>query len=100
MDGALDSLHQQAWGTFLLALTDTGLIAYGMFGFVQIRYRRVDAPRVQTAGQLDVTRTAQIRFTRCTAFARNIELVSLVCCSVLQVGVARQNFGTKWPRGL
>ena len=41
LGGALDSLHQQAWGTWLLALTATGLIVYGLFEYVRARYRRI-----------------------------------------------------------
>lgn len=41
--GALDSLHQQTYGQWLLGLVATGLIAYGLFELVLARYRRIDA---------------------------------------------------------
>ena len=47
LGGALDLLRQQPYGVVLLALTATGLAAFGAFGLVQARYRRVDAPDLQ-----------------------------------------------------
>jgi hypothetical protein len=41
LGGALDSLHQQAYGRWLLGLVATGLIAYGLFELVLARYRRI-----------------------------------------------------------
>jgi len=41
LGGALDSLHQQAYGRWLLGLVATGLIAYGFFELVQARYRQI-----------------------------------------------------------
>ena len=43
LGGALDSLHDQAYGRWLLGLVATGLIAYGLYELVQARYRRIDA---------------------------------------------------------
>ncbi|GAB4238332.1 MAG: hypothetical protein Kow0049_24910 [Stanieria sp.] len=40
LDGALLSLSQQPFGKFLLALVAAGLVAYGIYLFVQARYRR------------------------------------------------------------
>ena len=42
LGGALESLHEQAYGRWLLGLVATGLIAYGLFELVQARYRRID----------------------------------------------------------
>jgi hypothetical protein len=43
LGGALDSLHGQAYGRWLLGLVAVGLIAYGLFELVQARYRRINA---------------------------------------------------------
>lgn len=42
LGGALDSLHAQTYGRWLLGLVAVGLIAYGLFEWVQARYRRID----------------------------------------------------------
>jgi hypothetical protein len=44
LGGALQSLRSQPYGWALLGLTAAGLFAFGVFGFVQARYRRIDAP--------------------------------------------------------
>ncbi|TFZ04486.1 DUF1206 domain-containing protein [Ramlibacter rhizophilus] len=41
--GALQSLHEQPYGPWLLGLVAIGLIAYGLFEGVQARYRRIEA---------------------------------------------------------
>jgi hypothetical protein len=41
LDGALAKLAGQPYGPFLLGLTAAGLLCYGLFSFVQARYRRV-----------------------------------------------------------
>jgi hypothetical protein len=41
LDGALAKLAAQTYGTFLLGLTAVGLLCYGLFCFVQARYRDV-----------------------------------------------------------
>jgi hypothetical protein len=41
LGGALDTLHQQAYGRWLLGLVATGLVAYGLFELVLARYRRI-----------------------------------------------------------
>jgi Domain of Unknown Function (DUF1206) len=41
LDGALQKLAQQAYGSVLLGVTAAGLIAYGIFCFVDARYRDV-----------------------------------------------------------
>lgn len=43
LGGALQSLHEQAHGPWLLGLVAIGLIAFGMFELVQARYRRIYA---------------------------------------------------------
>ena len=47
--GALQTLEQQPYGWALLALTAAGLFAFGLFGFVQAAYRRVDPPHLSPA---------------------------------------------------
>jgi Domain of Unknown Function (DUF1206) len=41
LDGALAKLAGQPYGPFLLGVTAAGLLCYGLFSFVQARYRRV-----------------------------------------------------------
>jgi uncharacterized membrane protein YidH (DUF202 family) len=41
LQGALESLLQQPYGPYLLALVGLGLIAYGIFQFVNARYRLI-----------------------------------------------------------
>lgn len=41
LDGALDTLAQQPWGSVVLGVVALGLTAYGIFMFVQARYRRM-----------------------------------------------------------
>jgi hypothetical protein len=43
LGGALESLHAQAHGPWLLGLVAVGLIAFGLFELVQARYRRIRA---------------------------------------------------------
>lgn len=53
LGGALDLLRAQPYGTALLLLTASGLAAFGAYGLVQARYRRVEAPDVaRAAGRL------------------------------------------------
>lgn len=44
LEGALDSLAAQPYGPFLLGLVAIGLIAFGVYGLVEARYRRIAAP--------------------------------------------------------
>ena len=44
LGGALQTLQSQPYGWALLGVTAAGLFAFGVFGFVQARYRRIDAP--------------------------------------------------------
>ncbi|HEY8566563.1 MAG TPA: DUF1206 domain-containing protein [Beijerinckiaceae bacterium] len=44
LGGALQALRSQSYGWVLLGLTAAGLLAFGIFGFVQALYRRIDAP--------------------------------------------------------
>ena len=41
IDGALQKVAAQTYGSFLLGVVAVGLIAYGIFGLVEARYRRV-----------------------------------------------------------
>ncbi len=43
LDGALQRLSHQAYGSFLLGLTAAGLLAYAAYCFVDARYRDVEA---------------------------------------------------------
>ena len=44
LQGALQTLEQQPFGSALLAFAGAGLIAFGAFGFVEARYRRIVVP--------------------------------------------------------
>lgn len=50
LGGALQSLQEQPYGWALLAVTAAGLLAFGLFGFAQAVYRRIDAPDLSRAG--------------------------------------------------
>jgi hypothetical protein len=50
LGGALETLQAQPYGWALLGLTAAGLLAFGLFGFVQALYRRIDAPDLDDAG--------------------------------------------------
>jgi hypothetical protein len=41
LDGALEKLAHQTYGTFLLAVVAAGLIAFGLFSIAEARYRRM-----------------------------------------------------------
>ena len=41
LDGALQKLANQAYGSWLLGLTAAGLVAYALFCFIEARYREV-----------------------------------------------------------
>jgi hypothetical protein len=60
LGSALESLRQHPYGWLLLAVTAAGLFAFGLFGFVQARYRRIHPPGLEEA-----TRSvrAQVRST-------------------------------------
>jgi hypothetical protein len=45
LSGALQALERQPFGTMVLSLTASGLMAFGAFAFVEARYRRIRAPR-------------------------------------------------------
>jgi Domain of Unknown Function (DUF1206) len=49
LGGALRSLQGQSYGWILLGLTAAGLLAFGLFGMVQARYRQLDAPDMDDA---------------------------------------------------
>jgi hypothetical protein len=42
--GALQIVEQQPFGSAILALAGAGLMAFGLFGFVEARYRRIVVP--------------------------------------------------------
>ncbi|WP_018262803.1 DUF1206 domain-containing protein [Methylobacterium sp. WSM2598] len=46
LGGALAALRDQPYGPVLLGLTAAGLAAFGAFGLVQARYRRIDPPHL------------------------------------------------------
>jgi hypothetical protein len=41
LDGALERLARQSYGTFLLAVVAAGLIAFGVYSIAEARYRRI-----------------------------------------------------------
>ncbi|MDQ6785867.1 MAG: DUF1206 domain-containing protein [Acidobacteriota bacterium] len=41
MGNAMHAVEQQPFGAWLLGLTAAGFIAYGLFMFVQTKYRRM-----------------------------------------------------------
>ncbi len=47
LGGALRALQDQPYGSALLGLTAAGLFAFGLFGLVQARYRRIEAPDIE-----------------------------------------------------
>lgn len=49
LGGALQALQRQSYGWVLLALTAIGLLAFGLFGLIQARYRHIDAPDLDDA---------------------------------------------------
>ena len=51
LGGALQTLQQQSYGWILLAVTALGLFAFGLFGFIQAFYRRIQEPDLGRAGQ-------------------------------------------------
>jgi Domain of Unknown Function (DUF1206) len=44
LQGALQTLQQQPYGWILLAVVALGLCAFGVYGLIEARYRRIDAP--------------------------------------------------------
>jgi hypothetical protein len=41
LDGALEKLARESYGTFLLGVVAAGLIAFGIFSIAEARYRRI-----------------------------------------------------------
>jgi hypothetical protein len=41
LDGALEKLARQSYGTFLLAVVAAGFVAFGIFSIAESRYRRI-----------------------------------------------------------
>ncbi|KKB78222.1 hypothetical protein VW35_11210 [Devosia soli] len=46
---ALDYFHQLPFGNWLYAIMALGLIAFGIYGIIQARYRHIDAPNMPSA---------------------------------------------------
>jgi hypothetical protein len=44
--GALQVIQHQPYGSFLLAITAAGLLAFGVYGIAEGAYRRITPPRV------------------------------------------------------
>ena len=44
LGGALQSLERQPFGSWVLAFTAVGLVAFGLFALVEARFRRIDVP--------------------------------------------------------
>lgn len=49
LDAALREVAQQSWGQLALVLIAIGLLAYGLFGFVEARYRKLGSSASGTA---------------------------------------------------
>lgn len=49
LDAALQEISQQSWGQVVLTLVALGLLAYGVFAFLESRYRRVGSSATGTA---------------------------------------------------
>jgi hypothetical protein len=49
LGGALEALQEQPFGWIPLGITAAGLFAFGIFGFVEALYRRIDAPDLDDA---------------------------------------------------
>ena len=49
LSGAFQALRAQPYGRILLAIVATGHVAFGAFGLIQARYRRIDAPDIDEA---------------------------------------------------
>lgn len=49
LDGALRELAGQSWGPYVLTAVALGFAAYGLFGFVEARYRKVGSSATGTA---------------------------------------------------
>lgn len=44
LDGALETLQAQPYGTWLLAIVAAGLVAFGLYSLIEARYRRIAPP--------------------------------------------------------
>ena len=49
LSGAFEALRTQPYGRILLAIVAAGHVAFGAFGLIQARYRRIDAPDIDKA---------------------------------------------------
>jgi hypothetical protein len=61
LGGALEALREQPYGWVLLAVTAAGLAAFGAFGLVQARYRRVKAPDMVDVGNAATAGLRKVR---------------------------------------
>ena len=61
LGGALEALREQPYGSALLALTAGGLAAFGAFGLVQARYRRVRPPEMADLGVAATAGMSKVR---------------------------------------
>lgn len=52
LSGALLALQEQPFGRVLFGVVALGLAAFGAFGFVEGRYRRIAAPSVEEIGKV------------------------------------------------
>lgn len=48
LDGALKALADESWGPYVLTLVALGFFAYGLFGFLEARYRRIGSSATGT----------------------------------------------------
>lgn len=49
LGGALQSLEAQPMGSWVMAVTALGLVAFGIFALIEARYRRIDIPDLDEA---------------------------------------------------
>lgn len=61
LSGAFAALRSQSYGWLLLAIIAAGHFAFGAFGLVQARYRRIDAPDLPDAGGAAAKATRALR---------------------------------------
>jgi hypothetical protein len=46
LKGALDTLEQQTYGPWLLAVVAIGLVAFGIYSLIEARHRRIEPPEL------------------------------------------------------
>ena len=62
--GALEALHRQPMGGLLLGLTAAGLMAFGLFGFIEAAYRPICMTAIWGGGYAPPLRNTQNRKVR------------------------------------